>query len=32
VERYRLVIRRTGGPEVIEREPLAALTPAPARS
>jgi NADPH:quinone reductase len=29
VERYRLVIRHAGGPEVIEREPLAALTPGP---
>ena len=27
MERYRLLIRRTGGPEVIEREPLGALTP-----
>jgi NADPH2:quinone reductase len=26
-ERYRLVIRRTGGPEVIEREPLGELKP-----
>ena len=29
MERYRLVIRRTGGPEVIEREPLGDLAPAP---
>jgi NADPH:quinone reductase len=27
--RYRLVIRRTGGPEVIEREDLGPLTPGP---
>src|SRR5204863_53320 len=29
MERYRLVFRRTGGPEVIDREPLGALTPGP---
>jgi NADPH2:quinone reductase len=29
MERYRLIIRRTGGPEVIEREPLGALEPGP---
>jgi NADPH2:quinone reductase len=29
VERYRLFIRATGGPEVIEREPLGPLAPAP---
>ena len=28
-ERYRLVIRSTGGPDVIEREPLGALVPGP---
>lgn len=28
-ERYRLVFRRTGGPDVIEREPLGALSPGP---
>jgi NADPH2:quinone reductase len=28
-ERYRLIIRRTGGPEVIEREALGALEPGP---
>lgn len=28
-ERYRMVIRRTGGPEVIEREDLGALAPGP---
>ena len=28
-ERYRLVFRETGGPEVIEREPLGALAPGP---
>ncbi len=28
-EPYRLVFRETGGPEVIEREPLGALAPAP---
>ena len=28
-ERYRLIIRATGGPEVIEREPLGALVPGP---
>jgi NADPH2:quinone reductase len=27
MDRYRLIIRRTGGPEVIEREELGALTP-----
>src|SRR3546814_16758589 len=26
-ERYRLIIRETGGPEVIMREPIRALTP-----
>jgi NADPH2:quinone reductase len=26
-ERYRLIIRRTGGPEVIEREPIGPLAP-----
>ena len=29
MERYRLVIRRTGGPEVIEREALEPLEPGP---
>src|ERR1044072_1097509 len=29
MERYRLLIRATGGPEVIEREPLGALEPGP---
>jgi NADPH2:quinone reductase len=29
MERYRLLIRRTGGPEVIEREPLGRLEPGP---
>jgi len=29
MEPYRLVIRRTGGPEVIEREPLGPLEPGP---
>jgi NADPH2:quinone reductase len=29
MERYRLVIRRTGGPEVIEREALGELVPGP---
>ena len=29
MERYRLVIHRTGGPEVIEREPLGDLAPGP---
>jgi NADPH2:quinone reductase len=29
MERYRLVIRATGGPEVIEREPLGPLVPGP---
>ena len=29
MERYRLVIRSTGGPEVIEREPLGQLSPGP---
>src|SRR5436305_1663634 len=29
MERYRLIIRSTGGPEVIEREDLGALTPGP---
>lgn len=28
-ERYRLIFRQTGGPEVIEREPLGALAPGP---
>ena len=28
-ERYRLIIRETGGPEVIAREPLAPLAPGP---
>ena len=28
-ERYRLIFRSTGGPEVIEREPLGALVPGP---
>jgi NADPH2:quinone reductase len=29
VDRYRLIFRRTGGPEVIEREELGALEPGP---
>ena len=29
MDRYRLIIRKTGGPEVIEREELGALTPGP---
>jgi NADPH2:quinone reductase len=29
VERYRLILRATGGPEAIEREPLEALEPGP---
>jgi len=29
MERYRLIIRETGGPEVIEREPLGPLEPGP---
>jgi len=29
MERYRLIIRSTGGPEVIEREELGTLTPGP---
>ena len=29
MERYRLIIRSTGGPEVIEREPLGTLAPGP---
>ena len=29
MEPYRLIIRGTGGPEVIEREPLARLSPGP---
>lgn len=29
VERHRLIFRRTGGPEVIEAEPLGALEPGP---
>ena len=29
MERYRLLIRRTGGPDVIEAEPLRELAPGP---